>query len=220
MKKITLLAMSFIMALTVKAQYGTDVTSLLTNPDFESGTDGWTTTGGVKIAGTAANYGYSGTSFMEEWVPSNENLGNREWSQTIEVPNGVYSVRVLAHAIKQSDGSVVPSGVVIYANSDEVPVTTTNTNPPTEYVVATVVTDGKLTIGYRITSCNINWTAWDNIRLTQYLSESVDEAKTWWVKDEMNLLKEDLRIIPNRKTGWFWQMEPTKNALRVCWTLN
>ena len=195
MKKITLLAMSFIMALTVKAQYGTDVTSLLTNPDFESGTDGWTTTGGVKIAATAANYGYNGTSFMEEWVPSNENLGNREWSQTIEVPNGVYSVRVLAHAIKQSDGSVVPSGVVIYANSDEVPVTTTNTNPPTEYVVATVVTDGKLTIGYRITSCNINWTAWDNIRLTQYLSESEDEAKTWFAKDEMNLLKESLELV-------------------------
>ena len=195
MKKITLLAMSFIMALTVKAQYGTDVTSLLTNPDFESGTDGWTTTGGVKIAGTAANYGYNGTSFMEEWISSDQNLGDREWSQTINVPNGVYAIRVLAHAVKQSDGSVVPSGVVIYANSDEVPVTTTNTNPPTEYVVATVVTDGKLTIGYRIKSCNINWTAWDNIRISQYLSESVDEAKTWWVKDEMNLLKEDLELL-------------------------
>ena len=195
MKKITLLAMSFIMALTVKAQYGTDVTSLLTNPDFESGTDGWTTTGGVKIAGTAATYGYNATSFMEEWISSDQNLGDREWSQTINVPNGVYAIRVLAHAVKQSDGSVVPSGVVIYANSDEVPVTTTNTNPPTEYVVATVVTDGKLTIGYRIKSCNINWTAWDNIRISQYLSESVDEAKTWWVKDEMNLLKEDLELL-------------------------
>lgn len=183
------------MALTVKAQYGTDVTSLLTNPDFESGTDGWTTTGGVKIAGTAATYGYNATSFMEEWISSDQNLGDREWSQTINVPNGVYAIRVLAHAVKQSDGSVVPSGVVIYANSDEVPVTTTNTNPPTEYVVATVVTDGKLTIGYRIKSCNINWTAWDNIRISQYLSESVDEAKTWWVKDEMNLLKEDLELL-------------------------
>ena len=195
MKKITLLAMSFMMALMVKAQYGTDVTSLLTNPDFESGTDGWTTTGGVKIAGTAANYGYNGTSFMEEWISSDQNLGDREWSQTISVPNGVYAIRVLAHAIKQSDASVVPSGVVIYANSDEVPVTTTNTNPPTEYVVATLVTDGKLTIGYRIKSCNINWTAWDNIRVYQYLSESVNEAKTMWVKDEMNLLKKDLELL-------------------------
>jgi hypothetical protein len=123
--------MSFIMALTVKAQYGTDVTSLLTNPDFESGSDGWTITGGVKIAGTAATYGYNNTSFMEEWISSDQNLGDREWSQTIEVPNGVYAVKALAHAIKQSDGSVVPSGVAIYANADEVAVVTTNTNPPT-----------------------------------------------------------------------------------------
>ena len=44
MKKFTLLAMSFAMALTVKAQE--DVTSLLTNPDFESDASGWTIVGG------------------------------------------------------------------------------------------------------------------------------------------------------------------------------
>ena len=187
--------MSFLAALTLKAQYGTDVTSLLKNPDFESGADGWTISGGNKIAATAANYGYNGTNFMEEWVPSSENIPNREWSQTIEVPNGFYAIKVLAHAIKQSDDSVVPSGVVIYANGEEVPVTTTNTNPPTEYTVATQVTDGKLTIGYRITSCNVNWTAWDNIRISQYQAASADEAKVMWLKDEMNLLKEDLELL-------------------------
>lgn len=195
MKKITLLAMSFLAALTMKAQYGTDATNLLTNPDFESGTDGWTISGGGWSQGTAASYGYNGTSFMENWTSSNGNLADLDWSQTIDVPNGFYAVRSLAHSIKQSDDTVVPSGVVIYANGDEVPVTTNTTNPPTEYVVTTLVTDGKLTIGYRIKSGNVNWTAWDNIRVSQYLYASVDEAKTLWVKDEMNLLKENLELL-------------------------
>ena len=110
MKKFTLLAMSLMMALFVKAEYGVDITSQLTNPDFEDGSTGWSITGGNKIAATAANYGYNGTNFMEDWVPSNENLGDRSWSQTIDVPNGVYVLKALAHAVKQSDGSIVPTG--------------------------------------------------------------------------------------------------------------
>ena len=89
MKKFTLLAMSLMMALFVKAEYGVDITEQLTNPDFEDGSNGWSITGGNKIAATAANYGYNATNFMEEWVPSNENIGDRNWSQTSDVPNGV-----------------------------------------------------------------------------------------------------------------------------------
>ena len=127
------------MALAVKAQK--DVTSLLSNPDFENGTSsGWTIVGGGSIIATAANYGYNGISFIESWVSAPNTLSDRNWSQTIEVPNGVYVVKSLAHAILQSDASVVPSGVAIYANKDAVAVTTANTNPPTEYSVATVVT--------------------------------------------------------------------------------
>ena len=186
MKKFTLLAMSFAMALTVKAQE--DVTSLLTNPDFESDASGWTIVGGNKIAATAANYGYNGIKFIENWVAAPETLGDQSWSQTIEVPNGVYVIKSLAHAVLQSDASVVPAGVAIYANKDEVAVTTTNTNPPTEYSVATVVTDGKLTIGYRITSCNINWAAWDNVRVFQYTGATEEEAKLAWMRDELETL--------------------------------
>ena len=188
MKKITLLAMSLVMALTVKAEYGVDITGQLTNPDFEEGSTGWSITGGNKIAGTAANYGYHGTNFMEEWVPSEENIGGRTWSQTIEVPNGVYVLKALAHAIKQSDGSLVPEGVSIYANKDAVPVVTTHTNPPAEYTVSTVVEDGTLTVGFRIVNGNVNWAAWDNVRVYQYLAETTELAKVMYAKDEMSLL--------------------------------
>ena len=188
MKKFTLLAMSLMMALFVKAEYGVDITSQLTNPDFEDGSTGWSITGGNKIAATAANYGYNGTNFMEDWVPSSENLGDRSWSQTIDVPNGVYVLKALAHAVKQSDGSIVPTGVSIYANSDAVAVTSTNTNPPAEYSVYTQVTTGKLTVGYRIEKCNVNWAAWDNVRVTQYTAETMDEAMVMFAKDEMMYL--------------------------------
>lgn len=185
MKKITLLAMSLLTALFVKAQYGVDITSQLTNPDFEDGATGWTVTGGNKIAATAANYGYNGTNFMEDWVAAPTALGDHNWYQAIDVPNGVYVVKALAHAIMQSDGSVVPSGISIYANGDAVDVTTTYTNPPKEYSVATQVTDGKLTVGFRIASGNVNWAAWDNVRVTQYTAETVDEAMVNYAKDEM-----------------------------------
>ena len=188
MKKIALLAMSLTMALTMKAQGGTDVTDLLTNPDFENDAAGWTIVGGHKIAATAANFGYSGVKFIEDWTGAPGTLMDQSWSQTIEVPNGVYVVTSLAHAVQQSDAAVLPSGVSIYANNDEVAVTTTNTNPPTEYRLATVVSTGTLTVGYRIHSCNVNWTAWDNVRLYQYLGETEEEAKLAWITDELGML--------------------------------
>lgn len=195
MKKITLLAMSLMMTLFVKAQNGVDVTSLLSDPDFESGAAGWTIVGGNKIAATAATYGYNGTNFIENWVAAPGTLGDQSWSQTIEVPNGVYAIKSMAHAVLQSDASVVPSGVAIYANKDEVAVTTTHTNPPAEYSLVTVVTDGKLTIGYRITSCNINWAAWDNIRLTQYLADTEEQAKFLWMQDELAAIESAIKEL-------------------------
>ena len=189
MKKITLLAMSFFAALFVHAQNGVEVTDLLTNSDFEDGANGWTIVGGNKIAATAANYGYNATSFIENWVAAPSTLGDQDWSQTISVPNGIYVIKSLAHAVLQSDAGVVPSGVSIYANKDEVAVTTTNTNPPTEYSLSTIVTDGKLKIGYRIASCNINWAAWDYVRVYQYVADSEEEAKFLWIQDELNALK-------------------------------
>ncbi len=195
MKKITLLAMSLMMTLFVKAQNGVDVTSLLSDPDFESSAAGWTIVGGNKIAATAATYGYNGTNFIENWVAAPGTLGDQSWSQTIEVPNGVYAIKSMAHAVLQSDASVVPSGVAIYANKDEVAVTTTHTNPPAEYSLVTVVTDGKLTIGYRITSCNINWAAWDNIRLTQYLADTEEQAKFLWMQDELAAIEPAIKEL-------------------------
>ena len=185
MKKITLLAMSFFAALFVNAQNGVEVTDLLTNSDFEDGANGWTIIGGNKIAATAADYGYHATNFIENWVGAPSTLGDQDWSQTIEVPNGIYVIKSLAHAILQSDADLVPQGVYIYANKDEIPVTTTHQNPPAEYSLSTIVTDGRLKVGYRITSCNVNWAAWDYVRIYQYVADTEEEAKFLWIQDEL-----------------------------------
>ena len=202
MKKITLLAMSFIMALTVKAQEfqssGTDMTSLLTNPDFESGNAGWTITGSGWAQGTAAANGYNGVNFFESWVSSNNALGDLDWSQEVSLDNGVYVVRALAHAIRQSDTDLVPEGVTIYANNDKVAVTTINVAPTTEYRLLTVVQNGKLKIGFNITKGNVNWAGWDNVRLYLYEAETADLAKKAYVVDEVQYLQEVLEgLIEN-----------------------
>ena len=165
-----------------------DMTDKLINPDFEDDANGWTIVGGNKIAATSANYGYHGTNFIEEWVAAPSTLGDREWSQTIQVPNGFYVIKSLAHAILQSDAGVSPEGVYIYANKDEVQVTTNHLNPPAEYSVLTNVTDGRLKVGYRITSSNVNWAAWDYVRIYQYVATTEEEALGMYAKDEMNLL--------------------------------
>ena len=176
-------------AMQVSAQYGTDMTHLLTNPNFEEGTTGWTLDGGGSTIATAANYGYSGTTFMESWVWAPGPLSDRSWHQTIDLPNGIYAVKAMAHAVMQNDESLTPEGVSIFANEDMVPVTTTYTNPPKEYHVFTQVTDGSLTVGLNITSCNTNWVAWDNVRILHYSSaQTIEEAKIMSAKDEIMAL--------------------------------
>jgi hypothetical protein len=194
MKKLTLLAMSLVMALTVKAQEtGTDITGQFTNTDFEggNGTNGWTSTGvGPGTIGTAVENNYQGTTFMETWTPSSGNLGNFDWSQTQEVPNGYYVVKALAHAIKQNQ-TVTPEskGVYLYAEDVQVEIKAT---VATEHTVFAKVTDCKLTIGYRAVSCNVNWTAVDYFRIIQCHGDTEEAAKTSWLKCEMSQIKEDL----------------------------
>ena len=199
MKKITLLAMSLFTALMVNAQETwTDVTSVFTNPDFEAGSsDGWTIdgpTGGQNLgtASTAANNGYQGTHFMEAWCPSERAQQGFTWSQTQEIPNGYYVVKALAHAIRQSDESLVPTGVYLFAEDSETQVTTIRA---AEYAVFTTVADESLTIGLRGTDCNSNWIACDYFRVLQFTADSEEAAKIEWAKYEMRLLAEELSTL-------------------------
>ena len=210
MKKITLLAMSFIMALTVKAQGVEDVTSLLTNPDFESGTTGWD---GTFVTQNSTQPNFSGT-FLERWAGLHAkdqstgvyNEDGAEYyklidlfcSQTIAVENGFYVFEAYVNAVQQNVSSMNPvTGVLLFAN-DDVTSCATGNGQPELFKVGTIVTDGSLTVGLRTENTTANWIAWDNLKLVRYTGATIDEAKTLWAKDEMNLLKEVLEgIIEN-----------------------
>ena len=193
MKKITLLAMSLVMALTVKAQNGTDVTGQFVNADFETGsTDGWTIDGpsnrqNLGVTNTAASNGYQGTYFMESWKPSDSSLSNFDWSQTQDMPNGIYVVKALAHAIMQGSDAI-PEGVYLYAENQQTAVTTTSA---AAYAVMAEVTDGNLTIGYRGQGFNANWVACDDFRIMQYTGATTGEAMAKYAEDLLAELSEN-----------------------------
>ena len=147
-----------------------DVTTLFVNTDFEDGTTGWTISGpenaNTGTIGTAAGHSYQGTYFMEAWRSAEAGtLGNFEWSQTQTVPNGTYVVTALAHNKKENDASVTPQGTYIFANDQQVAITTVVAS---EYTVTVEVTDGTLTIGYLGVGCNGNWAACDHFRIGQF----------------------------------------------------
>lgn len=200
MKKITFLAMSFMMALVVNAQdAGKDITSQFENTDFETGdTSGWDGGSGVAPShnSTAAANNFQGTHFMEAWCASTSNLGNFDWSQTVDVPNGYYVVKALAHAIKQNQTTTpAPNGVYVYAEDEQTQVTTTTA---AEYTVFAEVTDGALTIGYRGVSCNVNWVVVDYFRVIQCYGDTEEAAKISWMKCEMQEMAtayEDIREL-------------------------
>ena len=210
MKKLTLLAMSLVMALTVKAQGVEDVTSLLTNPDFESGTTGWD---GTFVTQNSTQPNFSGT-FLERWAGYHAkdqstgvyNEDGAEYyklidlfcSQTIAVENGFYVFEAYVNAVQQNVSSMNPvTGVLLFAN-DDVTSCATGNGQPELFKVGTIVTDGSLTVGLRTENTTANWIAWDNLKLVRYTGATIDEAKTLWAKDEMNLLKEVLEgIIEN-----------------------
>ncbi|MBR6629184.1 MAG: hypothetical protein IKL03_04415 [Bacteroidaceae bacterium] len=208
MKKITLLAMSFVMALTVKAQNGEDVTSLLTNASFDAQTSaeqtpvtGWE---GEFQTQTASYENFTGT-FAEKWCGSYVTgtgqtleedgvtyykLSDFNCSQTIEVENGVYVLGAYVIANNQQLTRLNPvEGVQLCANEDITSCASGN-GVPAWHQVSTIVTDGKLTVALRTRSTTANWVAWDGIVLTRYTGETVEAAKLAWVLDELNKVAE------------------------------
>ena len=75
---ITLLTGALICAMTANAQ--TDYTSLITNPSFEQGTDGWEHQG----MGAQSNNVFSikdGNTYMERWTGRGGSVGNGKLTQ-------------------------------------------------------------------------------------------------------------------------------------------
>ncbi len=175
-----------------------DMSSLLTNPAFDTGDiTGWTCT---FVSGTnATNVGYQSASytngdvtisqFIEAWAAagtsfssatSTRGLGVGELSQTLSsLPAGKYVLGIDVIASNQ-DGETV-TGVELFATGGDIdtPVSVaTGNGAPEHFELTFYSTGGDVTVGLRtVDGCTANWICADNFTLTYYGETEEDVYK-------------------------------------------
>ncbi|HOG05798.1 MAG TPA: InlB B-repeat-containing protein [Paludibacter sp.] len=148
-----------------------EVTSLITNPSFENGLNGWTNTdpGFWTQTNDGLNPYRDGSYFAERHIGGPNNLGEISITQELTLPNGIYGLVLSAHAYQQSGSNPFHTNAFVFAGD-----LSTEVSVKGNYFVDFIeVTDGTLTIGYKTegeVACN--WTAFDNFRLYVYKADA------------------------------------------------
>ena len=184
--------------------YAFDMTFLLTNPNFDSNTNGWTATGGAGRMSAGNMECYNG-NFTFALADKLTGLGNGTWEVSVD---GFYRYGGYNDAEAAHNGGTEDLKVKFYANANEVALksimegankaggvgaTTTGgvrvPNSPADgnsyfptgcysNTVSTLVTDGTLTFGLKKESTQgSDWTLFDNFRL-MYKGVDVSELQT------------------------------------------
>lgn len=175
-----------LLAFCANAQSATDRTSYITNPNFESGVNGWVCES-LQAQSNSSFTKKSGSVYMEKWVPTGNYVGNGSIYQTItQLPIGIYQLTVAAQNLNQSNTSQNCSGVYIYANDQKTDVYT-----PGDYSVTFTNITGEVEIGFVAKNASGNWIAVDNFRLSQ-----IGEVEKETVMEEVNRLLEEAEKIP------------------------
>ena len=157
------------------------VGSLIVNPSFENGTNGW----GVKNMATQSNSVFSrkqGTYYLESWVAIGQHLGDASVCQTLKnLPDGNYKLQANALHIQQNASqSTVNSGSAqkgawLYAGLSKTAITAMK-----QYSLDFTVVDGEgdVEIGVKAEGATGNYLCIDNFKLI-YTGEvtSSDYAK-------------------------------------------
>ena len=152
-----------------------DVTSqYLTNPNFESGTDGWVVAG----FSTQTNTSFSrknGSTYLETWVDRGSKINDASLTQTIKaLPKGKYRLSANAlHIQQKSSGGEVnatnspQTGAWLTADAYQITI-----NRCATYNLEFAVIDEKadVTVGARAENATGNWFCIDNFKL-YYIGE-------------------------------------------------
>lgn len=181
MKRTLLLCITLWAALSLAADTNV-TTTYVDNPDFEARFAGWNNDGFYFVT----NSSFSRKNkyiYMERWVASGGRIPNVEISQDLYLPAGTYTLTAGCQNIQQSGKIPECTGATLYAND----VATTVTEAK-DYSVTFTVLQGVTRIGFKVTSTNANWAAFDNVRLTLLdtdiaaehaeLQKLIDEAET------------------------------------------
>ena len=171
--------------LTVAMGGGTDMTGLISNPDFSGNVNGWT----VDMPG-AQNKGYQSSSysngnirisqFAEAWISTGNTLGaGKIWQTITGLEEGKYKLEADIIACNQGMSGTSQYATDAYLFVDyqayySEPVYSLNGQPQhfslTFYNISDAVTIGLQTLA----TTNANWVAIDNVRLTYYGKETSD----------------------------------------------
>lgn len=170
-----------------------DVTFLLTNPNFTGNADGWTVdvpgaqnkgyqgatyTNDLDDAETNPNFGVKISGFIEAWVPG-KGLGDGKIYQTVELPLGKYVLGVDVMATNQytsSDAREDATGFQLYAlgggidNGVEVK---SYNGKPEHYEFEFITAGGTTELGLRMVDAQGNWFGADNFTVF-YKGNDVD----------------------------------------------
>jgi hypothetical protein len=167
MKKALLTMGLVLVAMCAWAQE--DRTSLITNPSFEDGFNGWTQEG----LQTQTNSDFpkkEGGMYVEKWTSSGNAVGNASVKQTLKnLPGGVYRLTAAAMNYSQDNKTKKNTGAYIFAGKEKETVYT-----PDDYSLTFTHVLGDVEIGFVAQGATGNWIATDNFRLA--FVEKVDPA--------------------------------------------
>ena len=171
-KSFILTCLLAVLTIAVSAQDVQDMTQYITNPSFESGTNGWTL-GSLSRQSNSEFKQKEGTYYMEKWVSKGNSVGSASARQVLkDLPMGVYRLTVGAQNLDQNNTSRQCAGVYIFAGDQKTTVYT-----PNDYSVEFSYTAGQVEIGYVAEGAQGNWIAVDNFRLYKIGDVSVEDAK-------------------------------------------
>ena len=99
--------------------------------------------------------------YVEKWTNKGNGVGSASITQELKnLPQGQYTLKVLAQNIQQDSPTAAQSGAVVFAGDNTTAITT-----PGEYSVDFTHLHGNITIGFRLTNATGNYCCCDNFRL-------------------------------------------------------
>ena len=138
-----------------------DMTSFIVNPNFSSGTTGWTSTAAAQNKGTATNQNlgaFTGTMpFWEHW--NGTAFTGKMYQIVNNLPAGQYTLKMGVYANNGGEG------LFVYGNDAETAVT--NATIPAFFTVDFIAA-GSAEIGLNIKSGTNNWLGIDNVSLMYF----------------------------------------------------
>ena len=130
MQKKRLLLLTSVMSVILAVQAQTNYTSVITNPSFENGVEGWTykgmTTQGNNVFSIKA-----GNTYMEKWTARGGAVGDGYLKQQLSgLPPGNYELTVAAQNIQEDTPQQAQTGACIYVETSKTSIFKLQTKRP------------------------------------------------------------------------------------------